>query len=81
MINESNLLLHSDEVDFIRKRVSCYQLILRECDVVSHGMIKLFTGYNLTEDKLKRWKCLPVEYINAKRDMVKNDFIPSNQHI
>ena len=54
LINEFNLLLPSDEVYFSGKRGSCYQLILRECDVVSHDIIKFFTGYNLTEDKLKR---------------------------
>ena len=64
----------SDEVDFICNKVSCYQHILRECDVVSHGIIKFFTGHNLTEDKLKRWKCQPKEYINAKRDSVTKRF-------
>ena len=74
LINNLNLLLPTDKVDFIGKRVSCYQMMLRECDVVSHGIIKFFTGYNLSEDKIKRWKCQSAEYINAKRDSVTKRF-------
>ena len=53
MINESNLVSTPKEPDFNGIIVAYYQQILRECDVISHGIIKHFIVYNTTNDSIK----------------------------
>ena len=48
--------------------------MLREYDVVSHDLIKYLTGYNATDDKMKKWKYQPQEYIITQRDDVTKIF-------